>query len=57
MKIIKQDTKDGIIEVVPETLDDLWHLSHIVEVGDNASPRPHAVSRTTPATRLEATGE
>lgn len=37
MKIIKQDTKDGIIEVIPETLDDLWHLSHIVEVGDNAS--------------------
>ena len=39
MKIIKQDTKDGIIEVVPETLDDLWHLSHIVEVGDNASSK------------------
>ena len=35
MKIIKQDTKEGIIEVVPETLDDLWHLSHIVEGGDN----------------------
>ena len=28
MKIVKQDTKDGIIEVIPETLDDLWHLSH-----------------------------
>ena len=39
MKIIKQDTKEGIIEVVPETLDDLWHLSHIVEVGDNASSK------------------
>ena len=39
MKIIKQDTKDGIIEVVPETLDDLWHLSHIVEVGDNVSSK------------------
>ena len=39
MKIIKQDTKDGLIEVVPETLDDLWHLSHIVEVGDNASSK------------------
>ena len=39
MKIINQDTKDGIIELIPETLDDLWHLSHIVEVGDNASSK------------------
>lgn len=39
MKIINQDTKEGIIEVVPETLDDLWHLSHIVEAGDNASSK------------------
>ena len=39
MKIINQDTKEGVIEVVPETLDDLWHLSHIVEVGDNASSK------------------
>ncbi|WP_295114177.1 mRNA surveillance protein pelota [uncultured Methanobrevibacter sp.] len=39
MKIINQDTKEGIIEIIPETLDDLWHLSHIVEVGDNASSK------------------
>lgn len=39
MKIIKQDTKEGIIELVPETLDDLWHLSHIIETGDNASSK------------------
>lgn len=39
MKIINQDTKEGILEVVPETLDDLWHLSHIIEVGDNASSK------------------
>ncbi len=39
MKIIKQDTKEGIMEVVPEILDDLWHLSHIVEVGDNVSSK------------------
>ena len=37
MKIIEEDEKDGIVEIVPETLDDLWHLSHIIEVGDNAS--------------------
>ncbi len=39
MRIVKQDTKEGIIEVVPETLDDLWHLSHIIEEGDNASSK------------------
>ena len=39
MKIINENEKDGIVEVVPETLDDLWHLSHIIEVGDNASSK------------------
>ena len=39
MKIIDEDEKEGIVEIVPETLDDLWHLSHIVEVGDNASSK------------------
>lgn len=39
MKILKEDEKEGIVEVFPETLDDLWHLSHIIEVGDNASSK------------------
>ena len=39
MRIINEDEKEGIVEVVPETLDDLWHLSHIIEVGDNASSK------------------
>ena len=39
MKIINEDQKEGIVEVVPETLDDLWHLSHIIEIGDNASSK------------------
>ena len=39
MKIIDEDEKGGIVKIVPETLDDLWHLSHIVEVGDNASSK------------------
>ncbi len=39
MKIINEDEKEGIVEVFPETLDDLWHLSHIIEVGDNASSK------------------
>ena len=36
MKIINENEKEGFVEVIPETLDDLWHLSHIIEVGDNA---------------------
>ena len=34
MKITYQDKKKGIIELLPETLDDLWHLSHIIAEGD-----------------------
>jgi protein pelota len=37
MRIVYQDTKKGVIELVPETLDDLWHLSHIIEEGDLVS--------------------
>lgn len=39
MKIIEEDEKEGIVEIIPESLDDLWHLSHIIEVGDNASSK------------------
>lgn len=39
MRIVHQDTKRGIIELIPETLDDLWHLSHIIEPGDLISSR------------------
>ena len=35
MKIIYQDKKNGVMNLLPETLDDLWHLSHIIEIGDN----------------------
>jgi len=34
MRIIQENQKKGIIELIPETLDDLWHLSHIIEKGD-----------------------
>lgn len=37
MQIKNQDKKQGLIEVIPETIDDLWHLSHIVEVNDYVS--------------------
>ncbi|MDR2829662.1 MAG: mRNA surveillance protein pelota [Methanobrevibacter sp.] len=39
MKITYQDKKKNVIEVIPETLDDLWHLSHIVEKGDHISSK------------------
>ncbi len=39
MKILKQNIKEELMEVLPETLDDLWHLSHIVEAGDNVSSK------------------
>lgn len=39
MKILKQDRKNGFIEVLPEVLDDLWHLSHIIVSGDSVSSK------------------
>jgi protein pelota len=39
MKITYQDKKNNLIEVIPQILDDLWHLSHIVEKGDYVSSR------------------
>ncbi len=34
MKITSQDENKGIMKLLPETLDDLWHLSHIISEGD-----------------------
>lgn len=34
MKIIEEDQSNGVVKVFPETLDDLWHLSHIIAEGD-----------------------
>jgi protein pelota len=39
MRIIHQDAKRGVIELFPETLDDLWHISHLIEPGDLVSSR------------------
>ena len=39
MKIIYQDMKKNAIKLVPETLDDLWHLSHIIEEEDILSSK------------------
>ncbi len=37
MKLAGENQKEGIITVIPETLDDLWHLSHIIHKGDYIS--------------------
>ncbi|MFH0714752.1 MAG: mRNA surveillance protein pelota [Candidatus Diapherotrites archaeon] len=37
MKILKIDEKNSFLEVIPENLDDLWHLTHVVESGDFVS--------------------
>ena len=34
MKITFEDRKKGLVALLPETLDDLWHLSHIIAEGD-----------------------
>lgn len=34
MKVIFKDPKTGEIKLVPENLDDIWHLYHIIEEGD-----------------------
>lgn len=34
MKIIRKDPKNGEIKLVPENLDDIWHLYNIIEKGD-----------------------
>lgn len=34
MKILRIDRKNNYLELVPETLDDFWHLERIIEEGD-----------------------
>ncbi|MCK4731022.1 MAG: hypothetical protein KAT65_01065, partial [Methanophagales archaeon] len=30
----RADRKTGEVSLIPESLDDLWHLKHIIEAGD-----------------------
>jgi protein pelota len=39
MKVMKRGLKKGIVKVVPERLDDLWHLYNIVTKGDEVHAR------------------
>jgi len=54
MRIVHQDTKKGIIELLPETLDDLWHLSHLIEPGDLLSARTTRRIQDTTGERLRS---
>ena len=36
MKILEKQLKKGFVKVVPESLDDLWHLYNIIYPGDQA---------------------
>lgn len=54
MRIINQDAKRGIIELFPETLDDLWHLSHLIEPGDLVSSRTTRRIQDTTGERLRS---
>lgn len=54
MRIVHQNTKKGIIELLPETLDDLWHLSHLIEPGDLLSSRTTRRIQDTTGERLRS---
>jgi len=54
MRIIHQDTKKGVIELFPETLDDLWHISHLIEPGDLVSSRTTRRLQDTTGERLRS---
>ena len=40
MKIIDKNLKKGIVKLIPENLDDLWHLYNIIYNGDEVHARP-----------------
>ena len=39
MKVLKRKLKKGIVKVIPERLDDLWHLYNIITEGDEVHAR------------------
>jgi protein pelota len=41
MKVIHKDLKRGLLEVRIQNLNDLWHLSHIIEEGDLVSGKTY----------------
>jgi protein pelota len=39
LKVLKTNLKKGFVKVIPETLDDLWHLYNIIYEGDKVYAR------------------
>lgn len=37
MRLVHSDPKDFAVKVIPETLDDLWHLHNLIETGDEVT--------------------
>ncbi len=37
MRVVFFDKKQEIMKLIPQTLEDLWHIEHIIEKGDRAS--------------------
>jgi len=31
MRLVFKDLKKGIVKLIPENMDDLWHLYHIID--------------------------
>jgi protein pelota len=54
MRVVHQDNKKGSIELLPETLDDLWHLSHLIEPVDLLSARTTRRIQDTTGERLRS---
>lgn len=47
MKILKFDNRNGEMKVVPETMEDLWHLSRILEQNDIIASKSSRVYKKT----------
>jgi protein pelota len=54
VKIIFKDPKTGEIKLVPENLDDIWHLYNIIEEGDMIRAVTFRTSDTEKADKLRA---
>ena len=53
MKITKQDRKEMLIRLVPENLEDLWHLERILAVGDKVEAVSFRTFKATPDAAAE----
>jgi protein pelota len=54
VKVIFKDQKSGEIKLVPENLDDIWHLYNIIEAGDLVRAVTFRTSEDEKADKLRA---